>query len=135
MAQLGELIEGVMAVAPHAEAIEFDGRWVHWGDLARAKAGVDRILRLLGPDVRVGVLIRNRPVSVAALLACIASDACVVTLNPVYPDDRLAADILETAPPVIICEAREWPRVATAANQIGALVLTISDDLAGARTE
>lgn len=130
MGKLGEAIDGVLAVEPSAPAVEFEGRWTSWGELARAKREIEAAVADLGPDLRIGVLIRNRPDTIPALLACAASDNCLVTLNPVYPDDKLAADIEECAPPVLIACAQDWrrPAVAATAEKIGALCLELTGD-------
>ena len=65
---------------PTANAIEFDGRWRTWGELAdtvgRVAALVDR------PGTEVGILLRNRPASVGLLLGVLRAGGCVVTVNP-----------------------------------------------------
>ena len=93
MSKLSELVQGVLNIDPSADAIEFEGSWWTWGDLSKIGAAVDAALSGAGLEARarVGCILRNRPETAATLLALIASDRCVVTLNPSLPDDRLAS--------------------------------------------
>jgi long-chain acyl-CoA synthetase len=127
MKAVRETIEGVLALEPAADALEFAGRWITWGQLADAKAALQRHLAPLGEGGRVAVLMRNRPEIVCATLACIAEGQCLVTINPVYPDDQVAQDLTEVKTPVIIASAQDWarPPVAAAAMASGALCLEI----------
>lgn len=124
------IIEGVLAIDPQAEALEFRGAWRSWGELARVKTALQQHLHDLGPSGRVAVLMRNRPEILCATLACIAEGACIVTINPVYPDERVAEDIVDVAAPVIVATAEDWSRegVASAAAANGALCLEVSLD-------
>src|SRR3954452_24557555 len=132
MTQLAALIRGVLAVDPSAKAIEFDGRWRTWGDLARIVDDLDRILAEggVGPAARVGALLRNHPLTAATLIELSVSDRCVVTFNPSLPDDRLATDIAALKPPVLIGLARDWARapVREAAARLGCLGVVLTDD-------
>jgi len=123
-------IEAVFALDPDAEALEFEGRWISWGQLARTRAALQAQLASLGRSGRVAVLMRNRPEILCATLACIAEGQCLVTINPVYPDDRVAEDLSDAAAPVIIASSQDWarPGVASAATASGALCLEVSLD-------
>ncbi len=127
MEAVREMIEGVLALEPAEDALEFSGRWTTWGQLAGAKAALQRHLAPLGQGGRVAVLMRNRPEIVCATLACIAEGQCLVTINPIYPDDQVAEDLVQVATPVIIATAQDWgrPAVAAAAEASGALCLEI----------
>jgi len=129
-------IEGVLALDPAADALEFEGQWTTWGRLASTKAALERHLAALGPGGRVAVLMRNRPEILCTTLATIAQGQCLVTINPVYPDDRVAEDITDVEAPVVIATAQDWarPAVAAAAEACGALCLEVRiDDQAAVR--
>ncbi len=123
-------IDGVLALDPAADALEFEGRWATWGQLARAKADLEGHLAPLGEGGRVAVLMRNRPEVLGATLACIGQGQCLVTINPVYPDDRVAEDLLDVEAPVIVACSQDWarPALAAAALASGALCLEVSLD-------
>jgi long-chain acyl-CoA synthetase len=70
MSKLGSMIEGVLAVDPSADALEFEKSWSTWGDLAAQAKAVDAALNEagLGSGARVGVILRNRAPVVPVLL-------------------------------------------------------------------
>jgi acyl-CoA synthetase (AMP-forming)/AMP-acid ligase II len=92
---LSSRIRAVLDLDPDAPAIEFDGSWHSWGDLAQAADDVDAALaaRDAGPGAPVGVLLANRPAAVGLLLGVLRAGACAVTLNPSLGAERLAADL------------------------------------------
>lgn len=89
--ELGERIAAVLAVDPWAAAIEFEGRWRTWGDLAATVESVAAHLPVAG--TRIGVLLRNRPAPVALLLGALRAGACVVAIDPQRGADRTAREI------------------------------------------
>ena len=123
-------INAVLALDPAADALEFEGRWISWGQLARAKSELERHLAPLGQSGRVAVLMRNRPEIVGAILACISQGQDLVTINPVYPDDRVTEDLQDVEVPVIIACSQDWQRAAVAATALatGALCLEVRID-------
>ena len=88
---LAQRITDVLAVDPGAPAIEFEGSWSTWGELAdtarQASALVDR------PGAEVGIILRNRPASIGFLLGVLSAGGCVVTINPGRGRDRTRNDI------------------------------------------
>jgi len=81
---LSERLHAVLALDPTAPAVEFDGAWSTWGELASAAAAVDAAMRTtgLGAGAPVGLMVRNRPAALAAFLGLLRAGACVVTVNP-----------------------------------------------------
>ena len=132
MFDLAALIAGVLALDPQAPAVEFEGNWESWGGLSRRMAALDACLagQGLGPDARVGVLLRNRLPHLAAVYALMASGRCLVTLNPLYPDETLAADIARLELPVVMGSAQDLARapLRAAARASGAVVIALADD-------
>jgi acyl-CoA synthetase (AMP-forming)/AMP-acid ligase II len=85
----------VLAIDPAAPAIEFASRWYRWGEL---RATVDAVAEAftasaLAPGAQVGVLLRNRPVSIGLLLGVLGAGGCVVVLNPQLGRERVNADV------------------------------------------
>ncbi len=123
--RLGE----VMALDPSAPALEFEGTWSTWGQLAAAADAVDTVLRErgLGAGAPVGLMLRNRPVALGALLGLLRAGACVVTVNPLLGTERLRADLPGLALPLLLgapddlalVPAAELP--ATARGALGSL--------------
>ncbi|MET0249172.1 MAG: AMP-binding protein, partial [Sphingobium sp.] len=129
---LSTLIAGVLAVDPQAPAIEFEGRWESWGGLAARMAAVQRLLANVapGPDVRVGIMLRNRLPHLAALHSIIAGGQCLVTLNPLYPDATISADIAALKLPVVVGTRADLdrPGVRAAAQAGGTALIALPDD-------
>ena len=57
MTPLATAINGVLAIDPSANAIEFEGSWYSWAELSASKAAVLEALEGagLGPEMRVGI--------------------------------------------------------------------------------
>lgn len=127
MSALASGINGVLAIDANADAIEFEHSWISWGALAAAKSAIEAALAGQPKHARIGVMMRNRPETIAPVLACIAGDFALVTINPVYPDDRLCEDIESLDTPVIIGARADWerPGVDEGARRTGALCIEI----------
>ena len=128
MKRVQDIIDQVLSLDPSAPAVEFEEAWTSWGTLRRAQQEVLSIVESLPDSARIGILMRNRPESIAGVLACVSKNSCIVTLNPVYPDDKLADDITSVSTPVLIASSEDWARkaVADAANSIGAIQIEVS---------
>ena len=99
MTGLPERIGDVLAVDPTADAIEFEGRWRTWGEVADT---ADRVADLVDrPGLEVGILLRNQPASVGLLLGVLRAGGCVVTVNPGRGADRTPEDLAALDLPVL----------------------------------
>lgn len=129
MGDLKSRIDAVLDINPAADAIEFERHWHSWGQLATARSAVEAALAAagLGEDARIGVMMRNHPATVPAIVAVIGS-RCLVTLNPMLSADKLAADIGLTEVPAVVGVALdlELPSVAEALARTGCLVLEMT---------
>lgn len=133
------LIAGVLKLDPTAEAIEWNGRWLSWGDLADRIGAIDDEIARLGipKGARVGVMLRNRLPQLIALISVMLGDRCLVTVNPAYPDAALAADIEGLGLQLLIGEAADIERPGILAALSGggvAAVALASDSEAGPKT-
>jgi acyl-CoA synthetase (AMP-forming)/AMP-acid ligase II len=90
-------IRAVLDIDPAAPAIEFEGSWYSWGELASAADEIDAALSALGSaaGTPIGVLLANQPAAVGLLLGVLRADACAVTLNPHLGAERVARDLDE----------------------------------------
>jgi len=117
-------IRKTLKIDPAADAIQFEGKWHSWGEIGKIVEGVDAALEQVGSakDGAVGCILRNTPRHAGLILSVVASDRCLITLNPFYPDDTLAADIRKLRPPVIAAASEDWARPALmdAAREVGA---------------
>lgn len=124
-------ITGVLGIDPGAQALEFEGEWRSWGDLAGAMARIGATLDSAGaPEAaRVGVLLRNHADLVPVLLSLFSSNLCLASLNAVSPDNKLAEDIGNAAVPVLVMLESDWQRhdLREAAERTGAAVVVVED--------
>jgi acyl-coenzyme A synthetase/AMP-(fatty) acid ligase len=105
-------------------AIEFREQWVTREMLNRL---VRRLAGMfdgcgLAEGAAIAVMIRNHPQSVAAIVSIWGSRRCVVILNALAPDERIAADLERLRPPLVLAERADWarPGCRAAAQAIGA---------------
>lgn len=122
---LAERIKAVFALDPGRGAIEFKGRWWSWGEMAQIAADIERLLGEagIGAGGVVGMLVRNRPPHLPAVIGILNSARCLATLSPFQPAERIAADIAELKVPALIADAEDWAAqpVREAAASVGCL--------------
>jgi acyl-coenzyme A synthetase/AMP-(fatty) acid ligase len=118
-------IRQVVALDPGATALSFGGLAVAWSFYSDALADLDSLLSAHPGARRIGIVLRNRPGPLAALIATIGTGREVVTLSPHLGDAGLAQDIAGLAPDVIVAEEDDWARlpVLAAAEAAGAIAL------------
>jgi long-chain acyl-CoA synthetase len=123
-------IQAVWSLDAAAPALEFEGRWFTWGELRDAALGVDRALNEagIGAGAPVGVLLRNRPGLIAALLALLISQRCIVSLSPFQPTEGIHEDLRKLRLPAVIADAQDWAGEGTAhlAQDLGCLGLSLA---------
>lgn len=107
---LTERIAAVLELQPDARAFEHAGQWFSWSQLGDAAR---RIAELTTAGTRVGILLRNRPPQLAALLGVLLGGGCVVVINPSRGDDRTRADIAALELPVVIGEPDDLAALVT----------------------
>lgn len=137
MAEITEKLRAIMAIDPARAEIDFEGRDYSWGDLARVVGDIEAALAAmdLPAEARVGVMLRNRPGHIAAILAVLSSDRCLVTLNPALPDDKLHADVEGLGLPAVIADESDLarPGLADSLARAGSAVIVIGARLEGLR--
>ncbi|MGV0779979.1 class I adenylate-forming enzyme family protein [Mycolicibacterium sp. XJ775] len=106
---LSRRIDDVLDLDPAAPAIQYDGQWFTWGQVAT-------LARRIGASTagtRVGILLRNQPAHVAALLGVLAAGGTVVVINPSRGDERTRADIETLDLPVLVGLAEDIAALAS----------------------
>jgi len=100
LSELSERIDAIPKLAPDQSAIEFEGRWTTWGEL---DATISKIAAHVSePGLQVGIILRNRPRHVGALLGVLRAGGCVVTINPHRGRERTRDDIARLGLDVIV---------------------------------
>lgn len=137
MALMTEKLRAIMALDPGRTQIDFGGTDYSWRQIADTVRAIEDALGAMGlpEDTRVGVMLRNRPGHVAAIVAVLSTDRCLVTLNPILPDAKLFADVESLGLPAIIADATDLarPGLAEALARAGSAVIEIDPFLGGAR--
>lgn len=118
---LSRRIDDVLDLDPAARAIQYDGRWFTWREVAT----VARHIGAQARASRVGIMLRNQPAHVAALLGVLAAGGTVVVINPSRGDNRTRADIDALALPVIVGLAEDIASLVTPTP--ATTTVTISD--------
>ncbi|MET4132885.1 long-chain acyl-CoA synthetase [Porphyrobacter sp. MBR-155] len=130
-------LRAIMSLDPARPEIDFEGRDFTWGDLARVVQEIEELLNALGlpPNARVGVMLRNRPGHVAAILAVLSGDRCLVSINPILPDDKLFADLADLSLPVVITDEDDAkrPGLADCLAVTGTALIAIDSQMGGVR--
>jgi len=124
---LPEHIATVLGLDPAHRALQYGGEWFTWGEVNDAAKRLDDCLVQAGIDSPVGVVIRNRPAVIAAILALLSQRRCVAVLNPMLPDATLANSIRELRPASVLAleEDLTRPGVREAIASVGSLELSI----------
>jgi len=134
--QLADRIRAVLALDPRAPAIEYQGAWTDWQALADIAAGVESQLAAvgLGEGSDVGLILRNHPAMVGAMLGVLLANGCIVTINPSHGDAGLATDIRNLRLPAVAAVQTDWQRPGVVDAAAGAMGLRVMTDPAGSAT-
>jgi acyl-CoA synthetase (AMP-forming)/AMP-acid ligase II len=92
-------IRDVLDLRPDVPAVEYDGDWQTWGEIA---ALARRIESLDAAGGQVGILLRNTPAHIAAFLGVLMAGGTVVVINPSRGDDRIRTDVESLHVPLVI---------------------------------
>ncbi|OGT55008.1 MAG: hypothetical protein A3E01_12070 [Gammaproteobacteria bacterium RIFCSPHIGHO2_12_FULL_63_22] len=137
MALMTEKLRAIMAIDPERTEIDFEGRDYSWRQIADNVRAIEAALDAMNlpENARVGIMLRNRPGHVAAIVAVLSTDRCLVTLNPILPDAKLFADVEGLGLPVIIADATDLARagLSEALDRAGSAVIEIGPRLEGVR--
>jgi len=101
---LSRRIADVLGLQPDAAALEYEGQWVSWGELGRMADRIGSLVAGADQHPQIGILLRNRPAQVAALLGVLQRGATVVVINPARGDERTKADVDQLDLPLIVGE-------------------------------
>jgi long-chain acyl-CoA synthetase len=124
---LPEHVATVLGLDPARRALQYAGEWFTWGEVSDGAKRLDACLNETGTEFPVGVIIRNRPAVIAAILALLSQRRCVAVLNPLLPDAVLAGSIMELRPASVLALEEDLirPGVREAINSAGSLELSV----------
>ena len=126
---LSKRLKSIMAIDRDAVEVDYRGERITWGAIVQIVEGIESLLQTggVGPAAPIGLLLRNRPEMFAAILASIANERCIVCVNPMQSDERLAADLESLRVPALIATADDWQSQAAcaAASRAGSLAIAL----------
>jgi long-chain acyl-CoA synthetase len=120
-------IATVLRLDADRRAVQYQGRWCTWGDVATTVDAIDGILTGagLGRGSSVGLVTRNRPPHVAALEGLLSTRRCVVPISSIGSDSVVASDVEALGVPAVIADEQDWARARLAERCAAAGVLGI----------
>lgn len=126
--RLADRIRAVLALDPEAPAIEYEGEWSTWQSLADIAAGVEKHLATagLGEGSAIGLILRNHPATIGAMLGVLQAGACVVTINPSHGDTGLTSDIRNLRLAALVALEADWQRTGVVDAAAGSLGLRVT---------
>jgi len=109
---LVDRIRTVLTLDPAAPAIEYRGKWTDWRTLAGIATSVENRLAAsgLGDGTAVGLILRNDPAMVGAMLGVLLAGGCIVTINPSQGDNALTGEIRGLGLPMLVALPVDWRR-------------------------
>ncbi|HWW73634.1 MAG TPA: amino acid adenylation domain-containing protein, partial [Duganella sp.] len=107
------LFERQAAARPTAVALVHDAGQLGYGELNERANQLAHHLRALGvrPDDRVALYMERGMDMMVALMATLKAGGAYVPLDPVYPEERLAYMLEDSAPVVVVTQARLQDRL------------------------
>src|SRR3982075_1991453 len=130
MSTLEELSISALARESSRPAIEFEGRWVTWGEMRHVTERMGSFLDASGapPRAPVALVARNRPSSVAALLGLIAASHSIRMVFPFQSPAAMARDVERLKPAALVGAAGEFTdEVRSVLRKQGIAAVAVSD--------
>lgn len=95
---------------PDGRAIEFDGRWYSWGEVARIGERLEAVLVAAGVPhtTRIGLIVRNRVAHAAVLLGFIARRRPVTMIYAFQSPEALARELRSLRLAVVVAAQEDW---------------------------
>jgi long-chain acyl-CoA synthetase len=127
---LAELSARALAREASQPIIEFEGRWVTWGEMRHVAERMGSFLDACGapPRAPVALVARNRPSSVAALLGLIAGNHSIRMVHPFQSPAAMARDVGRLKPSALVGAAAEFTdEVREVLRKHGIAAVAISD--------
>jgi long-chain acyl-CoA synthetase len=126
--QLHEIMQTALDRPADTRAVEYKSGWYSWGWLRQLATAIDEALTGSGVHrgARVGVVARNNPAFVGALLTLIATQRSIVMIYAFQSSQAIAEDIRKLNLEAVVADAEDWrDDVTAAAREAGILSLAI----------
>ncbi|QTL38237.1 amino acid adenylation domain-containing protein [Xenorhabdus budapestensis] len=99
--------EQQVAKTPQATALVYENQTLSYAELnARANRLAYQLMALgVEPEQRVAICVARSPAMVVGVLAVLKAGGAYVPLDPAYPGERLADNLRDTAPAVVLADS------------------------------
>ena len=127
---LAELCARALAREASRPVLDFEGRWVTWGELRHIAERMSSALDAGGvpAGAPVALVARNRPPVVAALFGLIATDHTIRMVHPFQSAAAMARDVERLKPAALVGAAGEFTdEMRAVLGRLGVAALAISD--------
>jgi long-chain acyl-CoA synthetase len=128
--ELQQLSARALAREASLPAIEFDKRWLTWGEMRHVADRVIGLLAASGVDSRAPIAFvpRNRPSAIAALLGMIANARSVRMIYAFQSATALARDVSRIKPAALIAAAEDFsPELRSALEAEGTAAIALGE--------
>ncbi|WP_133169345.1 class I adenylate-forming enzyme family protein [Rhodococcus opacus] len=125
-------IRNVMALDHGAQVVEYEGRWLTWGQIDLVSEAVANAAKDLPANSAIVVITKNHPATVASILSLLSQRRACATVNGMHPDAAVIEEIEKIQPAIVIAGESDWQRqgLMGAVSSVGALGLLIDDEVA-----
>ncbi|MCK9563553.1 MAG: acyl--CoA ligase [Bacteroidales bacterium] len=129
-AGLEELTRRALSQAPSLPAIEFEKRWITWGEMRHV---ADRLGALIdasgaGASPKIAFVARNRPSALAAFLGMLARSCSVRMLYPFQSAEAIAREIRRIDPAIVVAAEEDYAEpIFAALREQGIAAVSLSD--------
>ena len=109
MSTLEELSTRALSNDPSQPSIEYDGRWIGWGEMRQVADRVNNLIDASGADPKapVALIPRNRPHTLAALIGLTARPRHISMIHVYQAPVGIARDIVRLKPAVVVAAAED----------------------------
>ncbi|MCT8343393.1 non-ribosomal peptide synthase/polyketide synthase [Photorhabdus kleinii] len=103
---LHQLFEQQVQKTPDATALEYQGQCLSYAELnARANRLAHQLMTLgVAPDQLIAICVSRSPAMIVGILAILKAGGAYVPLDPVYPGERLAQILSDTASALVLAD-------------------------------
>ncbi|TAL03863.1 MAG: long-chain fatty acid--CoA ligase, partial [Rhodospirillaceae bacterium] len=129
MSSLEEISTRALARDPSQPVIEYEKRWITWGEMRQVADRINNLIDASGADPRapIALLPRNRPAALAALVGLTARGRSISMIHVYQSPAGVARDIDRLKPAVLVASAEDMSdevRAALKSLGIAGIVLT-----------
>src|SRR3954452_11896571 len=109
---LSDRMRTLLTLGPSRRALQYQGRWETWGDLAARVQALETVFEqaAIAEGSTVGLVTRNQPPHVATLVAAMSSNRCLVPITSIAADPVVVAELGRVDLSVLVADEQDWSR-------------------------